>query len=176
MTTRRPRARRKAAGKSSLVSAGRVKLRAAEVTRDRGAGFEVRVELEWLGQTFVGEDSGVGHEDMIARLAALATLSAVRTSGTGTGFELIGLKRVRAFDGEVVMVCLKEAGKSCQKYIGAVAVRETLARGAARAVLDAVNRVLVYDLPDVATIDSATDSGKQAESPPAEKSKLQAAS
>jgi hypothetical protein len=148
----------------------------AEVTRDRGAGFEVRVELEWLGQIFVGEGSGVGHDDMIARLAALATISAVKATGTGPDFELVGLKRVRAFDGEAVMVCLKESVKSCEKYIGAVAVRETLARGAARAVLDAVNRVVLSASANSVATGAATGSGDQPESTPGEKSELQAAS
>ncbi|MEN8144287.1 MAG: hypothetical protein ABFS14_04990 [Gemmatimonadota bacterium] len=172
MTTGRPRARKKAAAKKSQMSGGRVKLIAAEVTRDQGAGFEVRVELEWQEQSFVGEDSGVGHEDMIARLAAMATISALKTSGSGPAFELVGLKRVRAFDGEVVMVCLRDPDQSCEKYIGAVAVRETLACGVARAVLDAVNRVLVYEAP----AQSGTVSDSEASSQPAQKNELQAAS
>ncbi|MEE9208662.1 MAG: hypothetical protein V3U67_09910 [Gemmatimonadota bacterium] len=176
MTTRRPHARKKAAGKAGPLSAGRIKLVTVDVTRDRGAGFEVRVELEWLGQSFVGEGSGVGHDDMTARLAALATISAVKASDTGPGFDLVGLKRMRAFDGEVVMVCLKESGQSRKKYIGAVAVRETLAGGAANAVLDAVNRVLLYDSAGISAADSPAASDGQAERPPVEKSKLQVAS
>ena len=172
LTTHRPRARKKTAGKKIPVSVGRIKLVAAEVARDRGAGLEIRVELSWNGQSFVGEGSGVGHDDMTARLAAVATISALKASGASPGFELVGLKRVRAFDGEVVMVCLKGPRKSSKKYIGAVAVRDTLAQGAARAVLDAVNRVLAYDSEDAST--AASDD--QAESAAVEKSELQAAS
>jgi hypothetical protein len=63
---------------------------------------------------------------------------AARPSGT---LQLVGIKLVQAFDGRVVLVCLHSTLLPDAKLLGAVPVSDTVDEAAARAVLDATNRL-----------------------------------
>jgi hypothetical protein len=61
----------------------------------------------------------------------------------GAGFELLGVKAVRAFDATVVIVSLTvSTNGSAQRVVGSYLTDDDLARGAALAVLHATNRIL----------------------------------
>ncbi len=121
----------------------RLRISSVEVERDRGSHAHVVVELAVRDRIEKGEADGVGTETVELRLAAVATLDAVHAAIGETRFRLLGIKRMHAFDADVILVVLQEhEGDSRQRFVGAVPVRDTLIHGAAAAVLDATNRVL----------------------------------
>jgi hypothetical protein len=59
------------------------------------------------------------------------------------GFELLGVKAVRAFDATVVIVSLATQGdQGAQRVVGSYLTESDPPRGAALAVLNATNRLL----------------------------------
>src|SRR4030095_11049116 len=61
----------------------------------------------------------------------------------GMGFELLGVKAVRAFDATVVIVSLAAQGEgSGHRVVGSYLTEDDAARGAALAVLNASKRLL----------------------------------
>ncbi len=121
----------------------RLRLANVDVERDRGSHAHVTVELAVHDRLEKGEADGVGTETVELRLAAVATLNAVHAAIGATRFRLLGIKRMHAFDSDVILVVLRESeGDAKQRFVGAVPVRNTLVHGAAAAVLDATNRVL----------------------------------
>ena len=122
----------------------RIELASATVERDRGSHAHVSVELRLPDRVEIGEADGVGTETVELRIAAEATLRAIHAVIGKDRFSLLGVKRLHAFDADVILVVLREAdGDARQRFVGAVPVRDTLVHGAAAAVLDATNRVLV---------------------------------
>lgn len=124
---------------------GRLRLAVAEVTRTAGSGLAIRVRLERGEEAWEAETSGVGLETMELRLGAEATLTALAgvAGDERPPLRLVGVKVVHAFDADVVLVAIRDAAGD-RRLIGAVAVRGSLAEAAARAVLDATNRVLLH--------------------------------
>lgn len=127
------------AGDTSLPRA--VLLRAT-VERNPGAQVRVTVDLRIGRQTFSAGATGVGHETIELRTAAEATMGALHEAVGDERFQLVGIKRLHAFDADVVLVALRERSEGGQRFIGAVPVRSTLVHAAAAAVLDATNRIL----------------------------------
>jgi hypothetical protein len=127
---------------------GRLRFVSAELIQEAGSRIRVRVELEHEGQSFAAEEAGIGLEPMQLRLAADATLAAIRMATDRYACSLIGVKRLHAFDADVVLVSLRSTDDRERRFIGAVAVRDTLAEGAALAVLDALNRWLGNPIKD----------------------------
>lgn len=122
---------------------GRLRLAGATVERERGSRVRVRIELAVAGRELHGEGEGVGTETVELRLAADATLDAIHGALGRSRFRLLGIKRLHAFDADVILVVLREKeGEDIRRLIGAVPVRDTLVHGAAAAILDATNRVL----------------------------------
>jgi hypothetical protein len=59
------------------------------------------------------------------------------------GFELLGVKAVRAFDATVIIVSLATQGdEGGHRVVGSYLTENDAARGAALAVLNATNRIL----------------------------------
>lgn len=114
----------------------------AQIERRPGAQIEVTVELRIGRQTYSASSTGVGHETIELRVAAEATMGALHEAVEDVRFQLVGIKRLHAFDADVVLVALRERAEGGQRFIGAVPVRATLIHAAAAAVLDATNRVL----------------------------------
>ena len=124
--------------------------------RLRFAGFDFRklpsglgsaaVTLEWKGtEKFVGRAEGVSSAFADLRLAVEATLKALAefTRYKDT-FELVGVKSVRAFDANVVMVSVlakRETAKPTQLVGCRIADGDPL-RSAVLATLQATNRLL----------------------------------
>ena len=123
--------------------------------RLRFAGFDFRklpsgvgsaaVTLEWKGaERYVGRSEGVSSAFADLRLAVEATLRALAefTRHKDT-FELVGVKSVRAFDANVVVVSVlaKREGKPTQLVGCRIADGDPL-RSAVLATLQATNRLL----------------------------------
>lgn len=125
-----------------LGLASRPVLKRADVSRQPGAHLAVAVRLRVGRQNYEGASEGVGLETMELRLAAEATMDAIHAVIGAERFQLVGIKRMHAFDADVILVALRDRRADGQRYIGAVPVRSTLVHGAAAAVLDATNRIL----------------------------------
>jgi len=110
--------------------------------RAPGARIEVTVTLRVGRQNHEATRTGVGHETIELRVAAEATMDALHQAIGEEHFQLVGIKRMHAFDADVILVALRERRDACQRFIGAVPVRTTLVHAAAAAVLDATNRIV----------------------------------
>jgi hypothetical protein len=106
------------------------------------------VELEWQdGSRVIGRSSGQSSSFGDLRIAADATLEALRQGGSDPGrFDLVGVKAVRAFDASVVIVSVIASfagGPTGVRLVGAAfAEGDDAARGAVLAVLNATNRII----------------------------------
>ena len=125
------------------------RLRFAEFTLDRlpNGRCRARVGLTWKdSEQFTGESEGLASQAGELRCAAQACVHALAQAvqgQDGLGFELLGVKAVRAFDATVVIVSLAAQGEgSGHRVVGSYLTEDDTARGAALAVLNATNRIL----------------------------------
>lgn len=124
-------------------AAGRPRLVTCRSERERGSRVRVRVELEREGESFGSEREGVGEEVILLRLAAEATLEALNSCiGRPGHFELVGAKRLQAFDMQVALICVRRSDDPAQRLLGCVPDTEGLVRAAATAALHATNRLV----------------------------------
>lgn len=103
------------------------------------------VELEWVdGVRVHGGAEGQTSELGDLRLAAEAALRALeRFSGGALSFELIGVKLLRAFDANVVIISVDvKQDEGPRRLLGCYLAERDVSRGAVLAVLNATNRVL----------------------------------
>lgn len=103
------------------------------------------VELEWLaGERVTGRADGIVSPLGDLRVAAEATIRALEAFARGTfTLELIGVKTMRAFDANVVMVSVQANTNDGQRrLLGCHLSEDDLMRGAVVATLQATNRVL----------------------------------
>lgn len=134
---------------SPTTSGPRLRLLRVERAPSPDGYARVRVALEWKGQRHVGEAQGVLTREGDLRTGADATLKAI---GSATGgrlrLGLIGIKAVRAFDSWIVICSVDAKGTERHwKLIGARSTdAEDMVRGAATAILDALNRVVELHL------------------------------
>lgn len=125
----------------------RERLRFSDFTfsRSRGGQVVAEVELEWApGVKYRGRADGQSSPMGDLRVAADAAIHALKTFAKGElDFELIGIKTVRAFDANliIVSVVLKDP-VSPARLLGAYLADGEMPRGAALAVLNATNRIL----------------------------------
>lgn len=114
-------------------------------TRSRGGHVVAEVELEWApGMKYRGRADGQSSPMGDLRIAADAAIRALTTFAKGElDFELIGIKTVRAFDANliIVSVVLKDP-ENPARLLGAYLADGEMPRGAALAVLNATNRIL----------------------------------
>jgi hypothetical protein len=123
----------------------RQRIRFVEVSRtvqpDQQVAFHVT--LEWAGKdyhgTATGEKGGAVELRTIAT-AALEALAAIVPSDLNV--RLAGVKQVRAFDADMIVVSLYRPDASPHSLVGAVVIGEDVHRAAAVAVLSALNRLL----------------------------------
>jgi hypothetical protein len=104
-----------------------------------------QTEFEWIdGIRVRGEASGQSSPTVDLRVAAEAALRAIETfSEHSLAFELIGVKAVRAFDANVIIVSIaNKKPEGPRRLLGSALVESDPARGAVVAVLTATNRVL----------------------------------
>jgi hypothetical protein len=124
------------------------RVRFADFTMDRlpNGRCRCKVVLTWHDeQEFLGEAEGLGSQAGELRCAAEACVTALTKAVHGeVKFELLGVKAVRAFDANVVIVSLALPTESPgQRLVGCYLTADVdPARGAALAVLNATNRIL----------------------------------
>jgi hypothetical protein len=96
-------------------------------------------------EQFSGSADGLASEAGELRCAAQACVGALSQAVAGDlGFELLGVKAVRAFDSTVVIVSLSITHQDAAAYrvVGSYLTDNDPPRGAALAVLNATNRIL----------------------------------
>ena len=134
-----------AADTVSLTHADRLRFAAFDFRKLPSGLGSAAVTLEWKGtEKYVGRAEGVSSAFADLRLAVEATLKALAefTRHKDT-FELVGVKSVRAFDANVVMISViaKRDGKPIQLVGCRIADGDPL-RSAVLATLQATNRLL----------------------------------
>lgn len=103
------------------------------------------VTLEWHeGQLYCGRSEGVCSQYADLRLAAEAAIKALKEfARDSVSLELVGVKALRAFDANVVIVSvLCKSGGQERRLLGCHLADENLLRSAVLATLQATNRVL----------------------------------
>jgi hypothetical protein len=133
-------------GLEALVQARSVQRRArfegVSRTEEPERMVRMRVALSRDGREVVGEAVGERGEPLEMRAAAAAALDAVeRLAAEPLGLVLAGVKQLRAFDAELIVVSLYGPGTG-RKLLGVVLAGNDVRRAAAIAVLHALNRVL----------------------------------
>src|SRR2546430_8465582 len=105
-----------------------------------------KVVLSWAdGRQFTGESDGVISQAGELRCCAEATVRALeRVVQPKLGFELLGVKAVRAFDAVVVIVSLSARQETrASRLVGGHPAEGDPPRGAAPAGLDAANPIQI---------------------------------
>ena len=127
------------------IRRGRLRLTRVESTRSPTGQCVVEVELEFVeGQRVVGRSEGQASNAGELRIAALAAIEALERFANGAfTFELTGIKGLRAFDANIVIVSLAmKDGTGGQRLLGSYLADTDLVRSSVIAVLNATNRVL----------------------------------
>ena len=123
----------------------RLKFSGFDFDRSADAKCRARVVLSRAdGAEFTGRAEGVASPAGELRCAAAAALDAiVQAAASQATFELLGVKAVRAFDQNVVIVSIafQEPGRAL-RLVGSHITETNPPRGAALAVLNATNRFM----------------------------------
>jgi hypothetical protein len=124
----------------------RERLRFAEFcfTRTPSGQCTAEVGLDWDGTLHVGKSKGQSSPLGDFRVAAEAALRALQDfAKDALHFELLGVKHVRAFDSNLLIVSVSvREGEDVTRLVGCYLAETDPRRGAAMAVLNATNRIL----------------------------------
>ena len=129
---------------AAAADAGRLKLTGYRCIRTPASVCRVEVELEdAAGNRATGAAQGALAFSGELRIAAEATLRALENARPGLPrFDLLGVKTLRAFDANVVIVAVATQRRGVPtRLLGCVQSAGDLDRAAVLAVLDATNRV-----------------------------------
>jgi hypothetical protein len=125
--------------------AGRLHLTAVHLERRPSGHAACEVALQWHdGQRVLGRADGLSSPQADLRLAAEATLRALRSFyGDASALALLGIKTLHAFDASIVIACVgaNRDGKAL-RLLGCHLSDGDLLRSAVLAVLHATNRVV----------------------------------
>ncbi len=134
------------AGLSMSAAHPRLRLSACRLDREAGALSRVTVEFRAAAdeRPLVCRREGPTCAGGDLRLAALATLDAVTESaGAIVRFELVGVKPLRAFDTNLIVVgILAHRDGTVTRVVGTAIADDDVLAGVARATLHAVNRLV----------------------------------
>lgn len=123
----------------------RLRLVGCRVEHGRGAVTHAIVECDGPaeGQTTVGRQEGSTCPGGDLRLAALATLDVISQATCGAlRLELIGVKPIRAFDTNLIVVAvLAHHEGQVTRIVGSAIADDNVVMGTARATLHALNRL-----------------------------------
>lgn len=112
-------------------------------TRSPAGRCVVQVELEYDGKKYIGKREGQSSPVGDLRLGAEAAMAAVEAfADSSLGLELMGVKLIRAFDANVIIVSCSQRSARTVRLVGCYLADRDAVRGAALAVLNATNRVL----------------------------------
>jgi hypothetical protein len=123
----------------------RQRVRFIEIRREDSTEHNVaiHVTLEWNGRQHRGTGIGERSGPIEIRTAAAATLAALEFFlPDDVPLRLAGIKQVRAFDADMIVVSVHRTGSEPRNLVGAVVMGNDPLRGAAVAVLSALNRLL----------------------------------
>lgn len=123
----------------------RLRFTGLQFERTPSARCTAIVELEWtVGEVIRGQADGVASPMGDLRVVAEATLRAIESFTRGTvTLELIGVKTMRAFDANVVMVSVLSRGTDGERrLLGCHLSEDNVPRSTVIATLQATNRVL----------------------------------
>jgi hypothetical protein len=121
----------------------RARVRFGEVRRHAtGSNVRIDVDLEWGDDSFQGTAVGEPGPAVELRTAAQAALGALSGIVSELDLRLAGVKQVKSFDAELIVVSLYGAEDPARKFVGAVVTGTDPHRSAVLAVLSALNRVL----------------------------------
>ena len=123
----------------------RLRFQSFSFTRAPNGTCVAQVELDWMdGHTTTGRATGQSSPMGDLRLSADAALHAIQTFvGGQMQFELLGVKALRAFDANIVIVSVaQKRPEGPVRLLGSFLAEEDQPRAAALAVLNATNRVL----------------------------------
>ena len=130
-------------GEAAQSKSDRLRFGSFTFTRSPAGRVIAQVELEHEGKQFLGRAEGQSSPVGDLRLGAEAAMQAVEQfSQGGLGLELMGVKLVRAFDANVVIVSCTQRTARGTRLVGCYLADRDAVRGAALAVLNATNRVL----------------------------------
>jgi hypothetical protein len=128
---------------TDLASRQRVKFIGVERVHERDGNVRMRVTLSWDGELHQGSAVNEAGELIELRTSAAAALDALEhVRGEPLGIKLVGVKPLRAFDVDLMVVALYRSDSAPQRLVGAVPVGDDTRRAAAVAVLSALNRIL----------------------------------
>ena len=133
---------------ASRQASSPVRLRLVSCRLERAAGATSRVTAEFAepatGEPLICRQEGVTCVGGDLRLAALATLDALTHCIDGAlRFELIGVKPMRAFDTNLMVVALlAHQNGTVTRVVGTAIAENDQLDGVARATLHAVNRLV----------------------------------
>jgi len=112
-------------------------------TRSPAGRCTASVDLEYDGRRVTGICEGQSSPIGDLRLGAEAAMNAIERFTDGAlGLELLGVKLVRAFDANVIIVSCAQRSSRSTRLVGCYLADRDSVRGAALAVLNATNRVL----------------------------------
>jgi hypothetical protein len=123
----------------------RQRVRFVELRRDVEPDQQVsfHVLLEWAGEEYRGSATGDKGESVELRTIAAAALAAVGSIvPADLTVKLAGVKQVRAFDAELLVVSLYRPDAAPHNLVGAVVTGGDSQRAAVVSVLSALNRLL----------------------------------
>ena len=130
-------------GPQSSFRRERLRFSEFSFTRSPSGHVSINVELEYEGQRWFGRSAGQSSPLGDLRMAAEAALRALEEFAEGSlSFELIGVKHIRAFDSNLVIVSIGVRDSAGTRLVGCYLADEDMPRGAALAVLNATNRLL----------------------------------
>jgi hypothetical protein len=125
------------------VTRHRVRFMGVERFVERENRVRIKVALEWHGRICTGEATGEAGDLIELRTAAVAAVGALeQVINDQLGVKVVGVKQVRAFDSELMVVSLHRAGGSPQRLVGAVPGGRDARASAAIAVLNGLNRTV----------------------------------
>jgi hypothetical protein len=128
------------------ISSRRERLKFSDFTfaRTPAGQCSAEVALEWDNNIYTGRATGQSSPLGDFRVAAEAALHALDDFAKGDmHFELLGIKHVRAFDSNLLIVSIGlRQGTEVTRLVGCYMAETDTRRGAAMAVLNATNRVL----------------------------------
>jgi hypothetical protein len=137
---------RPSAGPALSLASRRERLKFADFsfTRTNSGQCSAEVVLEWDGALYTGRAIGQSSPLGDFRVAAEAALHALdEFVKNGMQFELLGVKHVRAFDSNLLIVSVSvREDERISRLVGCFLAETDTRRGAAMAVLNATNRVL----------------------------------
>jgi hypothetical protein len=131
------------ASATETASPRRARFESLHVTQPTAGWLEARVELDWKGTPFIGESDGEYNLAGELRVCASAALRAVeQIADSSVHFTLVGVKELRVFDHDLIVVLLNTEDLPEQRLIGTALITQNRRHAATLAALNAINRVM----------------------------------